>query len=142
MARSGGSDGSPSPTISPKAERQRDLYGQAIMERAAAGGVPAAQVAAASAGRVDESRRSNPNFAATAVNRVWQYLCGRGLAGSVEELDRVSPEERRVLDELAELFVAAGYDLRWLIAGICKSKVYQQAAAPARAWRRPRCAGR
>ena len=31
----------------------------------------------------------NPNFAATAVNRVWQYLCGRGLAGSVDELDRV-----------------------------------------------------
>ena len=32
----------------------------------------------------------NPNFAATAVNRVWQYLCGRGLAGSVDDLDRVS----------------------------------------------------
>ena len=26
--------------------------------------------------------KENPNFAATAVNRVWQYLCGRGLAGS------------------------------------------------------------
>src|SRR5205807_492575 len=39
---------------------------------------------------------SNPNFAATAVNRVWQYLCGRGLAGSVDDLDRVTAEERRV----------------------------------------------
>ena len=28
----------------------------------------------------------NPNFAPTAVNRTWQYLCGRGLAGSVEFL--------------------------------------------------------
>jgi mono/diheme cytochrome c family protein len=68
----------------------------------------------------------NPNFAATAVNRVWQYLCGRGLAGAVDELDRVTVEERKVLDELAELFKASGHDLRWLITGISKSKVYQQ----------------
>lgn len=68
----------------------------------------------------------NPNFAATAVNRTWQYLCGRGLAGSVDELDRVTKEEREVLDELAKLFVESGYDFRWLVTGICKSKTYQQ----------------
>ena len=34
-----------------------------------------------------------------------------------------------MLDDLAKLFVASGYDVRWLIAGICKSKVYQQMAA-------------
>ena len=68
----------------------------------------------------------NPNFAATAVNRVWQYLCGRGLAGSVDDLDQVTAEERKILDELAKLFVESGYDVRWLITGICKSKVYQQ----------------
>lgn len=71
----------------------------------------------------------NPNFAATAVNRTWQYLCGRGLAGSVDELDRVSKQEREVLDELAKLFVQSGYDFRWLVTGICKSKVYQQVMA-------------
>ena len=71
----------------------------------------------------------NPNFAATAVNRIWQYLCGRGLAGSVDDLDRIKAEERRVLDDLAKLFSASGYDIRWLITGICKSKVYQQAIA-------------
>jgi hypothetical protein len=70
--------------------------------------------------------RDNPNFAATAVNRSWQYLCGRGLAGAVDDLDRVSPEERQVLDELAKLFVASDFDLRWLIVGICQSRVYQQ----------------
>lgn len=68
----------------------------------------------------------NPNFAATAVNRAWQYLCGRGLAGSVDDLDRVSAGERRVLDELAKLFVESGYDLRWLTTGICESRTYQQ----------------
>ena len=68
----------------------------------------------------------NPNFAATVVNRTWQYLCGRGLAGSVDDLDRVTPEERKVLDDLAKLFVASGYDLRWLMMGICQSRTYQQ----------------
>ncbi|MEX2027604.1 MAG: DUF1553 domain-containing protein, partial [Pirellulaceae bacterium] len=78
----------------------------------------------------------NPNFAATAVNRIWQYLCGRGLAGSVDDLDQVSPAERKILDELAKLFVESGHDVRSLITGICKSKVYQQAVvkdAPAEA---------
>ena len=72
--------------------------------------------------------KENPNFAATAVNRIWQYLCGRGLAGSVDNLDQVSPQERKILDDLAKLFVESGYDVRWLITGICKSKVYQQTA--------------
>lgn len=68
----------------------------------------------------------NPNFAATAVNRTWQYLCGRGLAGSVDDLDRVSPPERRMLDDLAQLFVESKFDVRWLMTGICKSRTYQQ----------------
>jgi hypothetical protein len=72
----------------------------------------------------------NPNFAATAVNRIWQYLCGRGLAGSVDDLDRVSPAERRVLDDLARLFVGSGFDIRWLMTGICKSRTYQQSFSP------------
>jgi hypothetical protein len=72
----------------------------------------------------------NPNFAATAVNRTWQYLCGRGLAGSVDDLDRVSEGERRVLDELAKLFVRSGYDMRWLTMGICQSRTYQQSYRP------------
>lgn len=73
----------------------------------------------------------NKNFAATAVNRVWQYLCGRGLSGPVDELDLIDdPSERKVLDELATLFKESGHDIRWLIAGITKSKVYQQRVVP------------
>lgn len=68
----------------------------------------------------------NPNFAATAVNRTWQYLCGHGLAGSVDDLDRVSPPERRMLDDLAKLFIESKFDVRWLMTGICKSRTYQQ----------------
>ncbi len=69
---------------------------------------------------------SNSMFAATAVNRVWQHLIGRGMTDSVDDLDKASPAERKILDDLAKLFVESGYDLRWLIAGICKSQLYQR----------------
>ena len=69
---------------------------------------------------------SNPLFAATVVNRVWQHLIGRGLTDSVDDLDKASPAERRVLDDLAKKFVESGFDLRWLISGICKSQLYQR----------------
>lgn len=68
----------------------------------------------------------NPHFAATVVNRVWQQLLGRGLTENIEDLDRVSASERQVLDELARHFVAAHYDLKWLIGGICRSQLYQR----------------
>src|SRR5262245_28173740 len=68
----------------------------------------------------------NKQFGATAVNRVWLYLMGRGMTDSVDDLDRASEAERKILDELAAKFVESGYDLRWLIAGICKSQVYQR----------------
>lgn len=70
--------------------------------------------------------KENSLFAATAVNRVWMYLLGRGLTESVDDLDKASPAERKFLDDLAKKFVEAKFDLRWLIAGICKSQLYQR----------------
>ncbi len=69
--------------------------------------------------------KNNPNFAATAVNRFWQHLVGRGLYAEVENLDWAKPEERRFADELGEKFAADGYRVRSLIAAICKSDWYQ-----------------
>jgi hypothetical protein len=69
---------------------------------------------------------NNALFAATAVNRVWQHLLGHGMTESVDDLDKASPAERKILDDLAKLFVEAKFDLRWLIAGICKSQLYQR----------------
>jgi hypothetical protein len=125
----GGSDTAmAAPTITPQGERQLTYTAKLLWTEQ-----PLKEVTAKKSPRQMLAEwmvaPSNPNFAATAVNRVWQYLCGRGLAGSVDELDRVTAEERQVLDELAKLFVASGYDMRWLIAGICKSRVYQQLAA-------------
>jgi hypothetical protein len=73
--------------------------------------------------------RENPHFAATAVNRVWQQLCGQGLTDSVDDLDRADAVERAVLlDDLAHHFADHRFDLKWLISGICRSKAYQFAA--------------
>jgi hypothetical protein len=85
----------------------------------------------------------NPNFAATAVNRVWQNLCGHGLTESVDDLDQATKEQRSiVLDELAARFAQSGFDLQWLIHGICRSKFYQRPSssdrqAPATSVERP-----
>jgi hypothetical protein len=74
--------------------------------------------------------RENPHFAATAVNRVWQQLCGQGLTDSVDDLDLAEEVERAVvLDVLARHFADHQFDLKWLISGICRSKAYQFAAS-------------
>ncbi len=67
----------------------------------------------------------NPNFSATAVNRFWQYLVGRGLYADVENLDRATPEQRAFLDELGQRFANDRFDVSRLIAAIVKSTWYQ-----------------
>src|SRR5262249_44187227 len=55
-----------------------------------------------------------------------------GLIPQVDDLDQATPKQRGIaLDELAQQFVAADYDLQWLIEGICKSRVYQRQSATA-----------
>ncbi|MDB5309134.1 MAG: hypothetical protein JWO38_3336 [Gemmataceae bacterium] len=74
----------------------------------------------------------NPYFAANVVNRVWQDLCGTGLVSTVDDLDTLTAEERKqILDELAGKFAAGGYNLRWLVEGICLSKAYQRVSSAA-----------
>ncbi len=74
----------------------------------------------------------NRNFAASAVNRVWQQLIGRGLYPDVENLDLALPDERRFADDLGQRFAADGYRIRPLIAAICKSAWYQVATEESR----------
>lgn len=72
----------------------------------------------------------NRYFAANVVNRVWQDLCGTGLASTVDDIDTLSADERKeILDELAAKFAASGFNVRWLVEGICLSKAYQRASA-------------
>jgi hypothetical protein len=72
----------------------------------------------------------NRYFAANIVNRVWHDLCGTGLVSTIDDLDTLWAEERKeILDELATKFVANGFNVRWLVEGICLSKAYQRASA-------------
>jgi hypothetical protein len=72
----------------------------------------------------------NRYFAANVVNRVWQDLCGTGLVSTIDDLDALEAEERKlILDELGAKFAANGFNLRWLVEAICFTKAYQQASA-------------
>ena len=72
----------------------------------------------------------NPHFAATAVNRVWQQLCGQGLTDSVDDLDQADVEDREMLlDDLATKFADGGYNMQELVRAICASKYYQRSSA-------------
>jgi hypothetical protein len=74
----------------------------------------------------------NHYFAANIVNRVWQDLCGAGLVSTIDDLDTLEVKERQeILDELAAKFAANGFNLRWLVEGICRTKAYQQASTAA-----------
>ncbi len=70
----------------------------------------------------------NPFFAANVVNRLWARLFGRGIVDPVDDV-RVSnpPSHPRLLDQLAKLFVDSGFDVRPVVATICKSRTYQLA---------------
>lgn len=72
----------------------------------------------------------NPQFAASAVNRVWEQLVGRGMFAEANDLDTATAEERELLDGLAIQFRENGYALRSLVAGIMKSRAYQVASNP------------
>lgn len=69
----------------------------------------------------------NPQFAATAVNRIWQHFCGVGLTDSVDELDQADDAVREiVLNDLAAKFAEGGFDTQALIRAIGASRHYQQ----------------
>lgn len=84
----------------------------------------------------DQSRREqlaswitspeNDYFARSYVNRVWGYLMGIGL---IEPLDDIRagnpPTNPQLLDALAASFIDSGFNVRDLMASICKSRTYQ-----------------
>jgi hypothetical protein len=69
----------------------------------------------------------HPDFAATCVNRMWQHLFGSGLVHPVDGLD-LADRRPAILDELALRFAAADFDLRWLLAALCQTRLYQRAS--------------
>ncbi len=76
------------------------------------------------------AKPENPWFARAAVNRMWFHFLGNGL---VEPLDGFGsrdnpPSHPELLDELTRQFVAHGFDLKFLVRAIARSKTYQRSS--------------
>jgi hypothetical protein len=71
----------------------------------------------------------NPYFARAAVNRLWVYFFGIGLADNGDRATDVPESLKKLHDELASAFVAHGYDVKFLIRAIIASQAYQRTSA-------------
>ena len=74
--------------------------------------------------------RDNPWFARATVNRLWGHFFGAGLVDPVDDLtaskDQVLPP---LLDLLAAKFAQSGFDLRWLMESLVRTRAYALSAS-------------
>ena len=74
---------------------------------------------------------TNPFFARAFANRVWRSLLGRGLVESEDDLRDTNPATNpRLLNDLADDFVASKFDVKHLIRRIANSATYQRSSVP------------
>ena len=72
---------------------------------------------------------NNPYFAKAIVNRLWKAMMGRGLVEPVDDFRSTNPATHpELLTELADDFVAHGYDLRRTLKRIALSAAYARSA--------------
>jgi hypothetical protein len=84
---------------------------------------------------------ANPQFARNTVNLLWKELFGLGIVEPVNGFDparqdpatlppgaTLQPTHPELLNQLAETFVASGYDLRAIVRTMVLSKAYQLAS--------------
>ncbi|MCB0687704.1 MAG: DUF1549 domain-containing protein, partial [Saprospiraceae bacterium] len=69
------------------------------------------------------TRPKNGRIFRTLVNRYWDRLFGRGIVGTVDDMDQI-PWSQELLDWLAADFIENGYDLKKLIKQIVSSEIY------------------
>jgi hypothetical protein len=77
------------------------------------------------------SRRDNPFFAKSLVNRYWKHFFNRGLVEPEDDMRETNPAVNpELLNALAEDFISSGYDLKQLVRAITTSRTYQLSAVP------------
>ena len=77
------------------------------------------------------SKKNNPFFAHTLVNRYWKHFFGRGLVDPEDDMRETNPSVNpQLLEELASSFVANNFDMKQLIRDITRSKTYQLSSIP------------
>ena len=73
--------------------------------------------------------KDNPWFARSFVNRLWFYLCSRGIVNPVDDMrDLNPPSHPGLLKLLANEFVASGFNIQHLFRCVCNSQTYQRAS--------------
>ena len=76
------------------------------------------------------TRKSNPFFARSTVNRIWYHLLGRGLVDPVDDFRDSNPAASdEVLDALAKDFADHNFDVKRVIRTVLNSRTYQLSAA-------------
>lgn len=75
---------------------------------------------------------SNPLTARVMVNRVWQWLFGRGLVGTPDDFGHLgeSPSHPELLDHLADRFVAEGWSVKKLVRELVMTRAFRSSAGP------------
>jgi hypothetical protein len=73
----------------------------------------------------------NPWFARNIVNRIWFWLLGRGIVHEPDDMRLTNaPENRELLDFLAQELTGHKYDLKHIYRLILNSKTYQLSSKP------------
>ncbi|MBS0204376.1 MAG: DUF1553 domain-containing protein [Planctomycetes bacterium] len=77
------------------------------------------------------TRKENPYFARSTVNRVWYHLFGRGIVEPVDDFrDTNPPSNPELLDELASEFIKSDYRLKPVLRLVLNSNTYQLSSKP------------
>ena len=77
------------------------------------------------------TRKENPYFARSLVNRYWKHFLGRGIVDPEDNMRETNPPTNpELLDALARHFAEGGYNVRQLIRDICRSSTYQLSSEP------------
>lgn len=86
-------------------------------------------------GRLELARwlthRGNPLTARVMVNRIWHYLLGRGLVGTVDNFGLLGerPTHPELLDHLAITFMDDGWSIKSMIRRIVLSRTYRMSTS-------------
>ena len=75
---------------------------------------------------------TNPLTARVMVNRLWQYVFGRGIVGTVDNFGHLGepPTHPALLDHLAARFVEQGWSIKKMLKYLVTSRAFQQSALP------------
>src|SRR6478672_9118105 len=77
------------------------------------------------------SRKSNPFFAKSLVNRYWKHFFKRGLIEPEDDIRDTNPATNpELLEALAKHFLESGFDLKAVVRVITQSRTYQLSERP------------